>query len=190
LTVSNREPSEYLPEIARRNPGALESHWIPTDPDLWEVVNYPRFLEVMRQLLAQAANGFLESLLAGSVPEEEPTVSVLDRKVSIAPSGVVTEDEEALLLECAVWVTEQGLPDGELLYELTDVDTGEPLVVIDLAWPNGLQEGLSNPVALLIDENAEVEQIVNAAGYRFFTDVEDFKTYVRQHILAEAVPTA
>ena len=57
-------------------------------------------------------------------------------------------------------------------------ETGQQLAVIDLAWPTGLQEGLSQPVALLIDEGHEVEEIVSNAGYRFYTDMDSFKRYV------------
>jgi hypothetical protein len=40
----------------------------------------------------------------------------------------------------------------------------------DLAWPNGIQEGFSQPVVLLIDEPIEVEEAVNRAGFEFFTN--------------------
>jgi hypothetical protein len=58
---------------------------------------------------------------------------------------------------------QHGLPAGEYLYELTDALTGEPLAVLDLAWPNGLQEGYSQPLALLIGESQETEIVANRA---------------------------
>ena len=57
----------------------------------------------------------------------------------------------------------------------------------DLAWPNGLQEGSSQQVALLLDEVPQIEDLANQAGYRFFTSVENFKEYVTREVLAEAV---
>ncbi len=36
--------------------------------------------------------------------------------------------------------------------EAAVVDTGALLAVIDAAWPDGLQEGLSQPVAVLLEE--------------------------------------
>jgi hypothetical protein len=36
LLVRDRDPSEYLEEYAQKNPGAIESHWIPMDRDLWK----------------------------------------------------------------------------------------------------------------------------------------------------------
>lgn len=185
LKVADRLPEDYFEEAELNNPGALASQWIPMDRELWKVENYRDFLTARRELLAQAANQFLDSLLSGSVPEAQPAPSILDRVGEAVPGGVIGEEEERVVFECVDWIADHGLPEGELAYELVDPDTGQPLAILDLAWPNGLQEGLSDPVALLIDEDPETEQIVNAAGYRFFTDVESFKSYVRQHILAE-----
>ena len=80
LQISDRLPEVYLPEIAERYPGALESHWIPMDPALWTLDRYPDFLVSRRDLLAQAANDFLESLAEGMVPETEAAVPVLERE--------------------------------------------------------------------------------------------------------------
>src|SRR5262245_37098043 len=68
--------------------------------------------------------------------------------------------------------------------ELDDPDTGGPLAVIDLAWPNGLQEGLSEPVALLLSEGGGAEEAINRTKYLDFTDVQRFGEYVRWEILA------
>ncbi len=76
------------------------------------------------------------------------------------------------------------MPEGEFTYEIADQVTSEPLAILDLAWPNGLQEGYSQPVALLIDEERETEEAANKAGYRFFTDIESFRSYVQHEILA------
>ena len=153
------------------------------DRELWKIENYREFLSERRNLLAQAANDFLNSLVTGAVPETPPTASILERKESAIPGGVASDEEEEVLIQCNEWVLQQGLPEGELKFELADPDTGEPLAVIDLAWPNGLQEGYSQPVALLIDEGRETEEAVNRAGYRYFTDVDAFQKYIKQEIL-------
>ena len=44
LKVSNRNPAEYLAHFQSAQPGAIESHWIPMDPRLWEIENYREFL--------------------------------------------------------------------------------------------------------------------------------------------------
>jgi hypothetical protein len=184
LKISDRNPAEYLPEIKTKHPGALESCWIPMDPHLWKVENFREFLAARRELLAKAANDFLDSLLGGLVPETPPAPSIFDRVLPILPGGIESEEEEQMILNCNIWVTEQGLPEGEMKYELVNSETKQPLAILDLSWPQGLQEGLSEPVALLIDEDATVEQLVNQAGFRFFTDVKSFQEYVKREILA------
>ena len=186
VQVRDRNPAEYLKDYAEKNPGVIESHWIPMDRELWKPENYSRFLEARRELLAQAANDFLQSLLAGAVAEEQVITPVLERPpatVSVEDDG---EDEEEILRQCNRWVIEQGLPEGEIMYELADTESGEAVAILDLAWPNGLQEGLSQPVALLIDEPLEVEEAVNRAGFTFFTTVKAFRGYVKREILADA----
>ena len=96
----------------------------------------------------------MDSLLEGSVPESAPVSTVLDGTRDFFTPRT-SEDEDQLLLEANIWVVKQGLPEGEFEYQLVDEDTGEFLAILDLAWPNGLQEGYSQPVALLIDEDQE-----------------------------------
>jgi hypothetical protein len=173
LLVSNRHPAEYLEAYVRKHPGAIESHWIPMDRYLWNVEHYRDFLAARRELLAQAANTFFDSLLAGTMPES-----------ALTPGRIESAEEEQAIQACQDWVVQQRLPRGEEQYELLDPATGEPLAIFDLAWPQGLQEGYSQPVALLLDEGQEVEEVANRAGYRYFTDVESFRTYVLHEILA------
>lgn len=183
LLVSDRDPAEYFETFERKQPGAVASHWIPMERNLWKVENYNDFLAARRELLANAANTFLDSLLAGAIPAAKTYPSVLERAQVIIPGGVGSEEEEQLLQACHTWVVQQGLPEGDYLYELVAPLTGESLAILDLAWPNGLQEGYSQPVALLIDEGRETEEAANSAGYRYFTDIETFKAYVQQEIL-------
>ena len=184
LLVSDREPAQCLEQFVSRQPGAVESHWIPMDRELWKTENYREFLAARRQLLANAANEFLDSLVAGEVPEPEAMPSVVGREPVTVPGGIATGEEEQLLQDCNEWVVGQGLPEGEYVYELSDPNTREPLAILDLAWPDGHQEGLSQPVALLIDEGRETEEAVNRPGYRYFTDVDSFRHYVESEILA------
>lgn len=185
LLVSDKDPGKYIAEYAEKHPGTIESHWIPMDPELWKIENYRHFLAARRELLTQAANNFLNGLLAGSVPESRITIPVLERTEAIVPGSVASEDEEQIIIDCAEWVSAQGLPEGEIMYEISDPDTGDPLAVLDLAWPAGLQEGLSQPVALLLDEGEETEEVANHAGFRYFTSFDEFQSYVRHEILAE-----
>lgn len=184
LLVSDHDPAEYLAAFVKRHPGSVESHWIPMDPVLWKIENYRDFLAARRELLAKAANEFLDSLLVGPSSEEPVAAPVLERAKPVIPGGVESDKEEQLLREVNAWVVAQGLPEGEYMYELTDPSTGEPTAIIDLAWPNGLQEGLSQPAALLIGEGDDTEAAANRAGYRYFTNVEDFRFYIAREILA------
>ncbi len=191
IRISDRDPSVYLAEFTTKNSDAVRSHWIPMDPELWKVENYKEFLAARRELLAQAANEFLDSLFAGAVPEPAEATPIVERDVKVIPGGVGGAEEDKLLRTINEWVVEQGLPEGEFPYELADPETGEALAVLDIAWPQGLQEGYSQPVALLIDEGPETEEAANQAGYRYFTDADAFRAYVRREILAaEEVPSA
>ncbi|MCC5653604.1 DUF262 domain-containing protein [Nostoc sp. XA013] len=186
LKVSNRHPSEYFEAFETTQPGALATHWIPMERCLWEIENYHEFLAVRRELLAQAANKFLNSLLAGDIPEPKAVDSVLEEAES--STVVVPLAEEKVLEECNAWVQEQGLPLGEFMYEIAD-DTGTVNAVLDLAWPNGLQSGKSQQIALLIDADKQIEETANRLGYRYFTDIETFKSYVIQEVLAIEFPS-
>lgn len=185
LKVSNRDPAEYIREFVNKHPRSIESHWIPMDPDLWRIENYRDFLEARRKLLAEATNQFLSGLLHGSMPEPDK-MDMLSIETRDTSSTATREDEEQLLLEANIWIVENGLPEGEFDYQLVDEVTGQFLTILDLAWPGGLQEGYSQPVALLIDEDQETKQIANQAGFRFFTDFESLKQYAESTILASS----
>lgn len=186
LKISDQRPEAYFPEIENLYPGALASQWVPMEPELWKLERYPDFLAARRELLAQAANNFLDNLLNGvAAPIDDiPTEPELtELRVSI-PGGIASEEEDRIIEVCNTWVESQGLPRGEYSYELVNEKTGQPLALLDLAWPRGIQEGLTQPVALLLDESRETEEIVNRAGYLFFTSVESFRDYVEREILA------
>lgn len=184
LKVSNRDPEEYFAHYEAKHPGTIASHWMPMDPELWKYENYREFLAARRELLAQAANEFLNSLHTGAIPESEVVTDVLERDVVILPESIGDDSEEQTLQACNQWVIEQQLPVGELAYNLTGTESNEAIAIFDIAWPDGLQPGYSQPVALLLNEDSDTEAKANQAGFRFFTDVDRFKTYVRQNILA------
>jgi hypothetical protein len=184
LEISDRAPVDYLPGYASKHPGALESSWIPMDHDLWQIERYLDFLEARRELLAKAANEFLDSLVVGAVPEKSVGEPIMERPRIELTGSFVDGDEEQLIREFDEWVVTQGLPTGESPYALVDDETHDVVAVFDIAWPEGLQEGLSQPVALLIDEPDETIRAANSAGFRYFTDVESFKRYIEREILA------
>ena len=190
LQISDRLPRDYFREIENNHPGALASQWIPADDALWEVDRYPDFLSARKTLLAEAANEFFAELLHDDATrllgEAAPTAPPVE-KVAVV-GGIDSEEEEAALEALSDWVAKQELPPGELAFELSDSNTGEPLAILDLAWPAGLQEELSQPVAVLINEGPETLAVASAQGFRCFTSAESFKKYVQMEVLTEALP--
>jgi len=189
LAISDKPPHEYLAEIAERDLNLLESQWIPLEPELWRVDRYRDFLEARRELLAKAANDLLTRLngseVEGGVMEDLPKVETERPSVEHIPGGIVDDQEEEEILRLVSWIEEQDLPEPELMYELADRNTNETVAVLDVAWPKGLQTGLSSPVCLLLAEPDDVARAANNAGFRYFTDMPSFKEYVRREIPAE-----
>ena len=181
LHISDRLPEKYFPEVESKHPGVLASQWVPTDPELWKIENYLDFLAERRRLLAAETNRRLESLLHGDTHWLEGTARPEPVPV-LVPGGITTDDEEAELEALNAWVEAQALPRGQMAFDYTDPDTGEQLAVFDLAWPDGVQAELSQPVAVLLDEGGEVIAIAAKAGYRCFTRVQDFRNYITTEI--------
>ena len=187
LSISNRLPEEYFPEIEEKHEGALRSQWIPMDRELWRIENYREFLEARRALLAEETNKRLTELLHGdthwlerlSAPVEEPPSAVSPEVIG----GISSEEEEQELEALNGWIAERGLPQGLLAYAFADEETGEQKAVFDLAWPNGIQAGLSQPVAVLLNESRDVIVLASGAGYRCFTTPTDFRQYVEDEFL-------
>ena len=193
LEISNKHPVDYLPVYEEKHPGVLASQWIPQDPDLWQYDRYPDFLVARRELLAAAINELLDELLhgydiaatktvskQGEVAQSQP-IEITDYAV---PGRIGSDEEQEKIEELNEWVVDQGLPAGEISFELADPTSGEPLAVLDLAWPRGLQEGLSEPVAVILDEDNEIEDIANNHGFRCYRYVGWFKKYVEEKILS------
>jgi hypothetical protein len=99
--------------------------------------------------------------------------------------GITSHEEEAELEALNAWVEAKGLPRGEISYDFTDPESGTQQAVFDLAWPQGIQEELSQPVAVLLNEPAEVIALASQGGFRCFTSAADFKRYVAREIVGE-----
>ncbi|MYH72244.1 MAG: DUF262 domain-containing protein [Acidimicrobiia bacterium] len=185
LQISDRSPSEYFLDVERKHPGALASQWIPMDRELWETENYLQFLEERQRLLAKAANELIEELLHGaSLAAPSDSAEFTESVAAAIPGGIEDAEEEAILNAINQWLSEQGLPAGIIEHELSHPESGDPVAILDLAWPNGIQEGFSDPVALLLDEGPETLQAANDHGFRHFTTAETFKRYVESEVMA------
>lgn len=183
LRISDRLPENYFPEIESKHPGALASQWIPQDTNLWKIENYKYFLEERKRLLAEETNKRLTELLH----DDTRFLAVQAVVQSSAPVslGITTDDEEMELTDLNHWMELQDLTQGILSYEYTDVESGEQRAIFDLVWPSGIQEELTQPAAVLLNESAETLALASSAGFRCFTSVDDFKHYVNTEILNE-----
>jgi hypothetical protein len=186
LQIRDRLPEAYFPEIEANHPGALASQWIPMELELWKIENYRDFLAARQELLAAETNKRMAELLHGDVRWLEGTIKPPEapRTVTVV-GGITSEAEEEGLVSLSDWVEAQGLPRGQMSFDYTDPDTGEQRAVFDLAWPDGVQEGLSQPVAVLLNEGEETLALASSAGFRCFTDIAGFKAYIMKEVLRE-----
>lgn len=67
ISISNKPPEDYLPEIEIRFPGALAKQFIPMQPELWKAAHFPDFLEARRLLIATKYNEYLQTLISKPV---------------------------------------------------------------------------------------------------------------------------
>ncbi len=183
LHIGDRLPEEYFPKIEAKHPGALASQWIPMEPALWEIDRYLDFLEARKALLAAEANKRFEELLHGDTKWLSQASSALGPSAQSPAGGISSETEELELEALNDWVTAHGLPRGQISFDHADSETGEQMAVFDLAWPDGLQPGLTGPVVVLLNEPADVLALASAAGFRCFTTAGDFRTHVETEIL-------
>lgn len=183
LNISDRLPEDYFPEVEAKHPGALASQWIPMDPALWKIERYLDFLEVRKKLLAAEANKRFEELLHGDTQWLAAGTTPPAATTSGPIGGITSEAEEQELEILNQWVEDQGLPRGLVAFDYADPQTGAQKAVFDLAWPEGLQPGLTGPVVVLLNETAEVLALASSAGFRCFTAAAEFQAYVKTEIL-------
>lgn len=185
LRISDKAPEVYFPEIEQKHPGILKSHWIPMEQHLWKKEHFREFLTARQALLADASNTFLNKLRDGEITEEpayHEASGSHDRLPEARRPVLHDAHEEQLLQDTQQWLARIGLPEGEWNYEVFEGGQ-EPVAVFDLAWPDGLQVHLSQPVTLLIDASEEARKAANRNGFRFFTSVDEFKSYVNEEIM-------
>jgi hypothetical protein len=184
FTSAADSASARLPH-RRPSRSALASQWIPDEPALWKIENFREFLEARKALLAAEVNQRMEELLHGDTRWlAGPTATV-----PVQVEGGITSEEEEQLETLNDWMNAHGLPRGVLAYDFADAATGEQKALFDLAWPNGIQEELSQPVAVLLNEGAETIATASQAGYRCFTSITEFQRHVQTEVLAPSRPS-
>lgn len=177
ISISDRDPAEYFDAVEATAPGALQSQWIPLEPELRLVENYRDFLARRRELLAASINDFLDEL-SHEVPEE------------LTPSGAAHFEAEAdprsaELAQLFADLEHEGFAPPEADVEVTHPETGELLAVAEAFWPRGLQEGLGDPVVLELDPEAAELEGLSVLGYKVFTTIGSLREYVERMELPE-----
>jgi len=62
--ISNKEPKKYLVDvIEKRGDEVLEHHNLPAKQELWELDNYPEFLNYRRAQIVKTINAYVEKLM-------------------------------------------------------------------------------------------------------------------------------
>ena len=186
LRISDRLPRDYLPEVAERLPGALESQWIPTDPALWELDRYRDFLAERRVMLAHSLDAFLRGLASADHPADLGSVgSTWDTSAPSTAGGarIVESDLDARTQEIDAlvdWMVEQGCAPPEQDSEVVDPDSGAVLCVAEAFWRNGLQEGIGQPVVLELDLDGLGMAAFEGLGYQLFTSCAGLREFVER----------
>ena len=185
LVISDKDPHTYLSEIENKYPGVLSSQWIPLDRNLWKVENFLVFLTERRKLLADASNIFLDELLNGLSLQEQS----IDYSNDIIHSITAVSEIDEELMKFLLWIEEKNIPIPELSYEINDLDTGENFAIVELAWPNGLQVGYSQPLALILEDDLEIKAHLNQAGFMFFNSIDSLKEHIEKQDLVHYSPS-
>ncbi|WP_327390663.1 DUF262 domain-containing protein [Streptomyces microflavus] len=180
LRVGAKSPEKYLPEITMRMPGALESQWIPMDPELWRIENYMKFLAARRELLSYAANDFLDALHDGPAPVDlvSPSRAGLPR-TAVAVAEPTSFDDVPGLAALLSEIQEAGFAAPDLDSEVVDPRTGEAITIATAYWPQGLQEEVGRSVVLAIDTTPTEQAAMEASDYRIFHSADALRRYVR-----------
>ncbi len=184
LKISDQKPEVYFPSMEQKHPGTLASQWVPADTKLWKIENYREFLEARRILLAQAANQFLDSLrhsvvITSSAPLQSAPVTTIVSPLPASNADSLSEIEDDDWDALADWAQSVGAARPEIDFELFHSDPAHSPAYADLAWPTGIQAGLSQPTALII-QNAIDAQAFTDAGFRVFHTSDALRQCIMQ----------
>lgn len=180
LRISARDPEEYLAEVAERNPGALESQWIPMDRDLWHVSRYREFLSRRRELLAFTANALFTSLLDAHTGGQEPLP-----RAAAATSSPDTAGRDDTVTAATETLSAMGFAAPELGADIADPETGASLGIAEAYWHDGLQPGRGAPVVLELEESPHHSRM-QELGYAVFTDPEALVSFAGREAKVDA----
>ena len=129
LSIGNRPPEEYMPEVEERFPGALSSQFIPADPQLWRLDRYRDFLNARRALIAAGLNRFLDDLI---IEDEPAAMRSLSDLISMG-EGTGLEFKSTLQWDVVEGKPNKGLRDTVLktLVAFMNSDGGTLLIGVE-----------------------------------------------------------
>lgn len=168
--ISRANPNKYLPYALGLHKEVLDSQWIPSKPELWEVTNYRKFLKARRRLMANSMNELLDQLRSGTLTyhsDKSPRVSIS-----------LHDQMDARLQHIIDICSDMGLSQPITNHEFRRPDGAS--FAPDLAWPDGLQEGLSEPVAYLLEADERAARWQGIEGWRFFFTPDTFREYIEE----------
>ena len=169
-----------MPRVEAEQPGALASQWVPVDPELWRLDRYPDFLKERQRLLADATNDLLDSLWNRTT--ERSPLPPAGLPTLARPVMVVEDDPDDLrdreVGELLDWLRESGYAEAERDVEVAHPATGEVLAIAEAFWPNGLQEGLGDPVVLELDPEMADLRALEGLGMAVFTSCRPLREFV------------
>ncbi|GHD16973.1 GmrSD restriction endonuclease domain-containing protein [Nocardiopsis kunsanensis] len=172
LEVGTLAPHEFLDRAEAAHPGVLASQWIPADPELWKAGRYREFLATRREMLAEAAQSFLDGLLEGTLDDEQELQPLT---VVAQEAGDPRSEQIRALVE---QLREDGFAEPELDTAISDPRHGGVIAEAEAFWPDGLQHGLGKPVVLELDpEQADLPRL-QELGHEVFTSVEALAGFV------------
>ena len=188
LLIGKRKPEEYFGAVEAMHPGALASQWIPQDPALWSVDRYPDFLAARRELLAEAANGFLDRLRSGGAAGSPQPLERLT--IVSGETGDDTDYRRDQVTALVAELVELGCADPAVDCEVSDPATGEVLAIAEACWPEGLRPGQGDPAILELDPAGADLARLKELGYEVFTSAGSLRSHVRRQHGETASPAS
>ncbi len=141
--TSVRPPTEYLPEIEEKYPGALSAQFVPLEPSLWTIDRYSEFLAARREIIVRKLNEFMGSLI--SEPEETHLRPITDL-INLGESYVL-EFKSTLQWDVAQGKQNKGLRQSSLKTIAAFLNSQGGTLVIGVE-DDGIPYGLNRDLAL------------------------------------------
>ncbi len=163
LNISDRLPEEYFPEVEQAHPGALASQWIPMDPRCGRSRTSEISLRPARRCWPPRSTGAWRNSCTATHAGWKGRVPPF-RAPAPVRGGITSEEEEAQLEELNEWVEAQDCRVA-CWPTISPIPTPASRRRVRPGMASGLQEELSQPVAVLLNEGAERHRHRQPGGF-------------------------